>query len=283
MLGIGVEYYTKMNGRIGIFDSGLGGLFTMKAIVDYLPSYNYIYLGDTQRLPYGNRSSETIYRFLQEAVTYLFEKKGCTLIVVACNTASAEALRRIQQEYLPLLYPGRQVLGVIIPTAEAAHERGIRRIGVLATERTVQSGAFVRELRKLNSHVEVFQRSAPLLVPLLENGETRYKNHILEEYIRSVEQFGIDGLLLGCTHYPILKAEIRALLRPRVQLVCQDEILPKKLHYYLLRHPEIDTKLGKETKREFLVTDKTPVMQQRAYEWFGQEIQLKVVLLNKST
>ena len=251
----------------------------MKAIVEAGPRYDYIYLGDTQRLPYGNRSSETVYMFLREAVTYLFQQQQCALIIVACNTASAEALRRIQQEYLPPNYPDRRVLGVIIPAAEAVLERGIMRVGVLATEGTVQSGAFTRELKKLNPRVEVFHEAAPLLVPLLENGDTAYKNLIVEEYIRAVEKHGINGLLLGCTHYPILKAEIRAVLQPQIQLVCQDEIVPGKLQTYLRRHPELDEKLGKNGKREFLVTDITPTLEKKANEWFGKDVALEVVEL----
>ncbi len=272
-------YYREMNGRVGIFDSGLGGLFMMKAIVEASPRYDYVYLGDTQRLPYGNHSSETVYMFLREAVTYLFKQQQCALIVVACNTASAEALRRIQHEYLPFAYPDRRVLGVIIPAAEAVLERGITRVGVLATEGTVRSGAFTRELKKLNHFMEVFQEAAPLLVPLIENGDTAYRNLIVQEYVSAVEKHGIDGLLLGCTHYPILKAEIRAALQPQIQLVCQDEIVPGKLKNYLRRHPEIDEKLGKNGEREFLVTDITPTLEKKANEWFGKGITLEVVEL----
>ena len=142
--------------KIGVFDSGLGGLLITKALVKNLPQYDYVYLGDTQRVPYGNRSHETIYRFLKEAVNYLF-KYGCGLIVVACNTASAEALRRIQQEYLPRHYPNRRVLGVIIPTAEAAlRSAHAKRIGILATQATVGSAAYVRELKKIRPMADFY-------------------------------------------------------------------------------------------------------------------------------
>ncbi|MFH1246327.1 MAG: hypothetical protein V1489_00940 [Candidatus Liptonbacteria bacterium] len=203
--------------KIGVFDSGVGGLLIMKALVKNLPEYDYVYLGDTARVPYGNRSQEIIYQFLEEAVEYLFNK-NCSLIIVACNTASAEALRRIQREYLPEYYPGRRVLGVIIPTAEEAlpirrknknqnadNNAGNKhkKIGILATEGTVSSEAYVREIKKINSRISVFQEPAPLLVPLIENGGLKWTDPILESYLRPLLKKKIDTLIWAA---PIIRS-----------------------------------------------------------------------------
>lgn len=263
--------------NIGIFDSGLGGLFMMKAVVEALPQYNYVYLGDTQRVPYGNRSPETVYEFLLEAVRYLFVQKNCALIIVACNTASAEALRKIQQDYLLATYPERRVLGVIVPTAEIAAEKNIQRVGVMATEGTVQSKTFVREFQKLNPGIEVFQEAAPLLASLIENNGMEWVSPILEKHIRSLERHSIKALVLGCTHYAVVKTKIRELLHKDILLICQDDLVPDKLKQYLERHPEIETKLEKRASREFLVTDKTHVLQEKAGEWFGKDAKLQRV------
>ncbi len=175
--------YSIKTMKIGVFDSGLGGLFVTRALVKNLPQYHYMYLGDTQRVPYGNRSQETVYQFLHEAVDYLFAH-GCELIIVACNTASAEALRRVQREYLPTHYPKRRVLGIIIPTAEAAlKDSKIKRVGVLATQGTVGSGAYVRELKKIRPGVTIFQEAAPLLVPLVESNAAQFADPILRSYL----------------------------------------------------------------------------------------------------
>lgn len=262
--------------RIGIFDSGLGGLILMRAIAKKLPDYDYVYLGDTKRVPYGNRSQATIYEFLEGAVEYLF-KQNCQLIIVACNTASAQALRKIQKEYLPKYYPNRRVLGVIIPTAEAVIENGVKRVGVLATAGTVNSGAFVRELKKLDKQIQVWQEPAPLLVPLVEQGELKWAEPIVKEYLKPLLAKTIDSLILGCTHYPILKNMIRKLVGKRVNVVSQDEIVPTRLADYLKRHPEVEKKLSKRGGRKLLVTDITPEAQKLAEGWFGDRVKLTLV------
>ena len=163
------------NKFIGVFDSGFGGLDVLRGIVKELPSYNYIYLGDTARLPYGNRPKETVYEFTKQAVDFLF-RQNCELIILACNTASSDALRKIQREYLPKKYPGKKVLGVLIPLSEEAvkYTKSLK-IGVMATIGTVQSKSFVRELGKLDTKIEVFQEACPLLVPLVETGKQNSK------------------------------------------------------------------------------------------------------------
>ena len=263
--------------KIGIFDSGLGGLFVTRALTKKLPQYDYVYLGDTQRVPYGNRSRETIYQFLREAVEYLFSH-DCELIIVACNTASAEALRKIQQQYLPKHYPKRRVLGVIIPTAEVALENTqTKRIGVLATQGTVRSQTYVRELKKIAPHVKIFQQAAPLLVPIIENNSMEFVDLTLRSYLEPLLKKNIDTLILGCTHYPILKSRIKKLCGPRVKVISQDEIISQKLFNYLKRHPEIDRKLTKKRRRSFLVTDLTDATKALAKKWFGGKIKFQII------
>jgi glutamate racemase len=237
--------------RIGVFDSGLGGLVVAQAIMAHLPQYDYLYLGDTRRVPYGGRSQETIHEFTSEALSYLFAQ-DCQLIILACNTASAEALRRSQQEYLPRYYPDRRVLGVIIPTAEAVCELGgSRRVGVLATRSTVESGAYVRELHRQCAMATVVQQAAPLLVPLLENDSRQYLGPILNDYLAALGE--VDALVLGCTHYALIKEEVRAALS--IPVYSSDEIVPGKLADYLDRHPEIESKLGRSGERRYHLTD----------------------------
>lgn len=248
----------------------------MRSIVRKLPRYDYIYLGDTKRVPYGNRSAETVYGFLKQAVDYLF-RKGCLLIIVACNTASAGALRKIQKTYLPHKFPGRKVLGVIIPTVEAVAELDLSRVGILATQGTVNSKAYIRELKKLKSKTKVFQVPAPLLVPLVEYGGLKWAVPILKEYLSSLLDKKIEALILGCTHYPILKRQIRKIAGKEIKVFSQDEIMPLKLQEYLKRHPEIEKKLSKRGKRIFFATDIMPQLAILAGEWFGRPVALKKV------
>lgn len=266
--------------KIGIFDSGLGGLFLTKALVKNLPAYDYVYLGDTQRMPYGNRSHETVYRFLEEAVDYLF-MHGCELIIVACNTASAEALREIQHGYLPRHYPKRKILGVIIPTAEVTlMDPRTKRIGIMATQGTVASGAYVRELKKIRPAVAVFQHAAPLLVPLIESDAVEFADPILRSYLAPLLKKKIDTLILGCTHYPILKRRIKRICGNKIVVISQDEIISRKMKDYLRRHPEIEKNLGKHKRREFLVTDLTDATKTLSRKWFGGDISFKIVKLS---
>jgi glutamate racemase len=263
--------------KIGVFDSGLGGLFVTRALVKNLPQYDYIYLGDTQRVPYGNRSHEIVYRFLEEAVDYLF-KHDCGLIIVACNTASAEALRRIQQEYLPEHYLRRRVLGIIIPTAEVALKNDkMRRVGVLATQGTVDSNAYVRELKKICSKVTIFQQAAPLLVPLIENDGVKFAGPILRYYLKPLLRKNIDTLILGCTHYPILKPQIKKMCGKGVKIISSDEIISAKLADYLARHPEMEKRLSKHKRRDFLVTDLTNATKRLTKKWFGRDIKPQII------
>jgi glutamate racemase len=261
--------------KIGVFDSGMGGLAIAQAVMARLPDYDYLYLGDTKRVPYGGRSQETIHEFTSQALTYLFAN-DCQLVILACNTASAEALRKSQQEYLPRNYPERRVLGVIIPTAEAAFEDGsASTIGVLATQSTVESKAYERELLRQNPLAKVVQVEAPLLVPILENQGKKYVAPILDDYLAHLFAANVDSIVLGCTHYCLLKNEIRE--RVNVPVISQDEVIPEKLADYLLRHPEISEKLNQSGKREYHVTDISTGYSRFAAELAGCQIALQKV------
>ncbi len=263
--------------KIGIFDSGLGGLIITQSLTQALPQYDYIYLGDTARVPYGNRSHDTIYEFTRAAVDFLFAR-DCGLVIVACNTASAEALHKLQDEYLPAHHPARAVIGVLIPAAEAAVEATkTGRIGVLATNATVSSGAFERELAKLRPGLQVTSVAAPLLVPLVENDAAKWAGPILGDYLPALS--GIDTLILGCTHYPMFKQLIAAQMGPGVAIISQDEIIPAKVQRYLSAHPNLNAAISSQRSREFLVTDLTNQAGQLAARLYGKSIKIDRVEL----
>lgn len=285
----GRKTYPNSKGAIGIFDSGFGGLEVLKSIVNELPEYKYIYLGDTARTPYGNRSQEVIYNFTKQAVDFLFSK-GCELIILACNTASSEALRKIQKQYLPDNFPEKKVLGVLMPAAERAVEvTKNRRIGVIGTESTVNSKSFVTEINKLAPETEVFQQPCPLLVPIVESGETETKiaELTLEKYLTPLIKKNIDTLVLGCTHYGLLEKKIKEITKDRVNLVTEGKIVAEKLKEYLERHPEITNKLthfsslevGNSPKIEFLTTDLIEKFEELGKEFFGERIYAKKAVL----
>lgn len=266
---------------IGVFDSGFGGLVVLREFMQVLPEYDYLYLGDNARIPYGTRSDRVVYRFTEQAVDYLF-RQGCQLIILACHTASAKALRTIQQVYLPVHYPERRVLGVLIPTVEEALAcSGRNRIGVIATEGTVASRSFELELHKLNASVEVIQQACPLLVPLIEEGEQEWEGTgmILQRYLTPLKAAKVDTLILGCTHYSILKHHIVTVMGDGITLVCSGQVAAAKLVDYLKRHPEIEGLLTRSGNRRFLSTDLTPRFQQLASLFMGQPVDSEVVEL----
>ncbi len=258
---------------IGVFDSGFGGLQILRQIVKTLPHYNYIYLGDTARTPYGSRSQEVVFNFTIQAVDFLF-KNNCWLVILACNTASSEALRKIQQKYLPKYYPERKVLGIIIPTVEEAVKIAKKRIGVIATEGSVVSGAFIREFKKLNSDLKIFQQPSPLLVPLIESNEERSPaaNLILKNYLHPLIKEDIDTLILGCTHYGVLENKIKEITRNKIAIINEGKIIGQKLKDYLRRHPEIEQNLGKKSKIKFFTTDLTDKFKILGSNFFGKKI-----------
>ncbi len=265
---------------IGVFDSGFGGLVVLREFLQVLPQYDYLYLGDNARIPYGTRSDRVVIRFTEQAVDFLF-RQGCRLIVLACHTASARALRRIQQVYLPAHYPENRVLGVLIPTVEEALVRSrTKRIGVIATEGTVISRSFELELQKLDPEVQVKQQACPLLVPLIESGEQEWEGTtmILKRYL-SPFQGQVDTLILGCTHYSILKEQIGALLGNGQELICSGQVTAVKLVHYLTRHPEVEALLSRRGQRHYLTTDLTPRFQQLASLFMGHPLNSEVVEL----
>ncbi len=266
---------------IGVFDSGFGGLVVLREFLQVLPQYDYLYLGDNARIPYGTRSDRVVYRFTEQAVDFLF-RQGCRLIILACHTASAKALRTIQQVYLPARYPERRVLGVVIPTVEEALARSPGKcIGVMGTEGTVVSRSFELELKKLDAGVKVVQQPCPLLVPLIEAGEQDWEGTamILSRYLAPLQAARVDTLILGCTHYSILKDQIRAVMGDGVELICSGQVTAAKLVDYLERHPEMETLLGRSRGRRYLTTDLTPRFQQLASLFMGQSLIPEVVEL----
>lgn len=263
---------------IGIFDSGLGGLVMTRAIREALPQYDYLYLGDTLHVPYGPRSAMAIYDFTLSAVDYLF-RQGCPLILIACNTASASALRRLQQEYLPRHYPDRRILGVIVPTIETALATGHKRIGLIGTSFTVNSDIYRDELQKINSAIEIFGKATPLLVPLVENNGVRYAEPVLCDYLAPLLAENIDSLILGCTHYPLFKPLLQKLLPLDVDVISQDDIVPQKLADYFLRHPEMEARLEQNGKLRARLTDVTKAYDEIGQLLFGETIAFEKVVL----
>ncbi|PBC74991.1 glutamate racemase [Fibrobacter intestinalis] len=258
---------------IGVFDSGFGGLTIFHDLRKALPDYDFIYLGDNARAPYGSRSYETIYRYTLQAVKALFEM-GCPLVILACNTASARALRTIQQRDLPTLAPKNRVLGIIRPTAEDAGSFSkTGHLGILGTSGTVASGSYLLEIARFFPQLQVTQQACPLWASLVENGEvdsdgTRF---FVRRDIRLLLQKDpqIDAVLLACTHYPLLSPLIRESLPPYVQVVSQGEIVARKTVDYLRRHPEIENRLTRRGKVEFLTTD-TPEFFSKGATFFGE-------------
>lgn len=262
---------------IGIFDSGYGGLTVMQEIVKALPEYDYIYLGDNARTPYGNRSFQTIYEYTLQAVNWFFAQ-GCQLVILACNTASAKALRTIQQKDLPLIAPNRRVLGVIRPTTEAIGTFSItKQVGVVATKGTVNSNSYPIEINKFFPQIQVFQQACPMWVPLVENNqhETPGADYFIKQDLQTLFANGknIDVLLLGCTHYPLLKQKIKQYLPPTVQLLAQGEIVATSLQQYLNRHPEIEALCAKNANRLFYTTDDVADFDNHAAIFYGSQIQ----------
>jgi len=265
-----------VGGSIGIFDSGYGGLTILEKIRTELPQYDYIYLGDNARTPYGTRSFDVVYKFTLECVNQLFEM-GCQLVVLACNTASAKALRTIQQHDLPLIDPNRRVLGVIRPTVEAVGAMTqTKHIGLLATVGTVQSNSYPLEIEKLHEDIIVSSEACPLWVPLIENNE-----HLTEgaDYFirKNVEQLMandplIDTIMLGCTHYPLIQEKIKNYLPNSVKIVSQGEIVAKSLSDYLQRHPEMQEKCSKGASIRYLTTESVEKFSSSASIFLKEEI-----------
>lgn len=248
-------------GPIGIFDSGYGGLTILNGIRRALPQYDYLYLGDNARAPYGTRSFDIVYDFTRQAVMELF-RHGCHLVILACNTASAKALRTIQKIDLPKLAPRRRVLGVIRPTVEElGHGRHDRHVGILATQGTVQSHSYTLEINKLYPEMNVTELACPMWVPLIENNESSGPgaDYFVKKYIDRILEIDpqIDTLVLGCTHYPILLPKLRQYVPQGIRILAQGDLVGHSLQKYLFKHPEIDRLCTKHGRCEFLTTEST--------------------------
>jgi glutamate racemase len=266
-----------MSAPIGVFDSGYGGLTILKELKKQLPQYDYIYLGDNARAPYGTRSFETVYDYTLEAVKWFFDQ-GCSLVILACNTASAKALRNIQQKDLPNIAPERRVLGVIRPTTEVlGNFTSTKQVGIMGTAGTVQSDSYPMELTKFFPELNVFQQACPMWVPLIENGEYDKPgaDYFVKEYIDALfkQSADIDTILLACTHYPLLEAKIKAYLPNKVHLVTQGSIVAQSLAKYMQIHPEIAQKCSQEGQITFYTTDNALAFEKQASLFFGQKIE----------
>lgn len=272
---------------IGVFDSGFGGLVILKELNKQFPEYDFVYLGDNARAPYGTRSKKEVYDFTLEAVEYLFVK-GCELVILACNTASANALRKIQQEILPRKYPGRRVLGILVPTIEQVTDTAttnFKKIAIFATPLTVASGAYELEIKKRHSSAQVFSVGCPMISVLIENDAP--KNAIEKEISKHVEElknimgegWPPEAVLLGCTHYPLVYELFISALPSTVHVYDQAVMVAESLRDYLLRHLEFEQKVGKHGARVFLTTGNVQNVQKLASRFYGKEIKYQSVTL----
>lgn len=276
--------FSQQLGPIGIFDSGYGGLTVFNKIREAMPDYDYIYLGDNARTPYGPRSFEVVYRFTRQAVMKLFSE-GCQLVILACNTASAKALRTIQQCDLPELDPSRRVLGVIRPTVEMMDRISLtKHIGILGTSGTISSQSYSLEIEKMFPHITVTGEACPMWVPLVENNEFNspgadyfVKKHL--DHILSLDP-EIDTLVLGCTHYPLLIDKIKQYLPSGITVFAQGEYVAESLKDYLNRHPEMDSRLTHQGKCRFLTTESAGKFSEAASVFLNDPIEVEQISID---
>ena len=284
--------------KIGIFDSGFGGLMVLHEVKARLPQYDYVYLGDNARAPYGNRNAETIYEYSKQAMDFLFGH-GCQLVIVACNTISATALRKLQNEYLPALKdPTKRILGVLIPLAEEimTHTR-TGRIGLIGTKATIQSGSFEKELQKQFEMLQksgtkfgfqrlnIYKIAAPLLVPLIEEGWAKHAvtNKVLRVYLRPLKDKKIDTLIVGCTHYILLHRKIERMIGRRVFVPQAAKIVAEKFSEYLSRHPEIESRLSQGKTSQIYTTDDSRRVNDIGSKFFFEPLKSKHISLSYPT
>lgn len=267
---------SNSSGPIGVFDSGIGGLTIFKEIEKKLPQYDYLYLGDNARVPYGTRSFDTVYRYTWECIQHMFAK-GCRLVIVACNTASAKALRNIQQHNLQSLEGTHRVLGVIRPTTEMiGNVTSSGHVGIFATPGTVSSESYSIEINKFFPTLKVFQQACPMWVPLVENNEHESlgADYFVKKNIEALlnQSPDIDTIILACTHYPLLQKKIKQFLPPTIKLIAQDTIIANSLCDYLNRHSEIDELCTKGGGRQFFTTESTEDFNIKATSFLGRVV-----------
>ncbi len=270
-------------GSIGVFDSGYGGLTVLKEITARLPQYDYIYLGDNARAPYGPRSFDTVYQYTLQCVEWFF-KQGCPLVILACNTASAKALRTIQQNDLPKIDPAKRVLGVIRPTSEIIGQfTKNKSVGILGTTGTVQSQSYLIEIEKFFPEIKVYQEACPMWVSLVENNEHNSSgaDYFIEKHVKNllVQSKDIDTILLACTHYPLLTEKIKQFIPQGCNIISQGEIVANSLADYLSRHPEIEIKCEKNSHLSFYTTDAAKDFDAKAAIFYGQPLRSTHVAL----
>mgnify|MGYP004719208793 FL=1 len=277
------QHLSHTPGPIGVFDSGYGGLTILDKIREVLPEYDYIYLGDNARAPYGTRSFEVVYEFTRQAVNKLFDM-GCHLVILACNTASAKALRSIQMNDLPQIDPARRVLGVIRPTVECIGEISKNQhIGVLATAGTIKSESYPLEIHKLFPEIQVSGTACPMWVSLVENNESQDEgaDYFIRKYIDQLlsKDPQIDTVILGCTHFPILLPKIRQYIPEHISVIAQGEYVAESLKDYLKRHPEMDAKCTKNGNCQFYTTEAEEKFSESASTFLKQQISVKHITL----
>jgi glutamate racemase len=277
------QHLSHTPGPIGVFDSGYGGLTILDKIREVLPEYDYIYLGDNARAPYGTRSFEVVYEFTRQAVNKLFDM-GCHLVILACNTASAKALRSIQMNDLPQIDPARRVLGVIRPTVECVGEISKNQhIGVLATAGTIKSESYPLEIHKLFPEIQVSGTACPMWVSLVENNESQDEgaDYFIRKYIDQLlsKDPQIDTVILGCTHFPILLPKIRQYIPEHISVIAQGEYVAESLKDYLKRHPEMDAKCTKNGNCQFYTTEAEEKFSESASTFLKQQISVKHITL----
>ena len=268
---------------IGVFDSGYGGLTILQKMRELLPDYDYLYLGDNARAPYGSRSFDVVYEFTWQAVQYLFNQ-GCPLVILACNTASAKALRTIQQVNLPLYGDANRVLGVIRPTVEILDALSLtKHIGVLGTSGTISSNSYQLEIEKLSPHIHVTTEACPMWVPLVENNEFHSEgaDYFIAKHLDAIltRDADIDTLVLGCTHYPLLLNKIKENLSPNIQVISQGEYVAQSLKDYLLRHQDMDQRISKEGDCKFITTESAERFNESASVFLNTSIDAKRITL----
>ena len=277
------QHLSHTPGPIGVFDSGYGGLTILDKIREVLPEYDYIYLGDNARAPYGTRSFEVVYEFTRQAVNKLFDM-GCHLVILACNTASAKALRSIQMNDLPQIDPARRVLGVIRPTVECVGEISKNQhIGVLATAGTIKSESYPLEIHKLFPEIQFSGTACPMWVSLVENNESQDEgaDYFIRKYIDQLlsKDPQIDTVILGCTHFPILLPKIRQYIPDHISVIAQGEYVAESLKDYLKRHPEMDAKCTKNGNCQFYTTEAEEKFSESASTFLKQQISVKHITL----
>ena len=275
--------YPTKPGPIGIFDSGYGGLTILEKIRSLMPQYDYIYLGDNARTPYGTRSYDVVYEFTKQSVEKLFEM-GCPLVILACNTASSKALRTIQQNDLPGWNPEKRVLGVIMPTVEAVGNiTKTRHVGILGTIGTIQSKSYPIEIKKINPDIIVSGEACPLWVPLVENSEYNSEgaDYFVKKYLSELlsKDKEIDTIILGCTHYPLLLPKIRQFLPEEMHIISQGEIVAKSLQDYLRRHPEMKERITQNGDCKFFTTEAVARFKKSANIFLHTEVEVERICI----